>query len=334
MTNNILIFRTDRIGDLLSTCPAMLTIKKKIDNSKITLITSKKNHDYAKSFQFFDNVIMFPSKNLFEKIKFVYNLSKKKFDYILVLDGKDRSLISSIFIKSPYKVGIISEKRVSNIWKFFKIKLLNNTESKIIELLEESLKYCKISESISNYNFLNSKKDNNFSSKIKINNYLHIHLDEKWFKDLYIKRYTDINPSYNDMVNFLNLIVKKYNVLITTGLIDFKLIDNLKNNFFDKLNEKIYFKKSQNNSIYFIYKPSFEDLESLLRKSKILITCIGAITHAANSFNVEIIDIIEENCSLTYSRYTSYLSNYKTIFRNKFTLIQQKLLEHLNMKLH
>ena len=97
---------------------------------------------------------------------------------------------------------------------------------------------------------------------------------------------------------------------------------------------RIYFKKSQNNSIYFIYKPSFEDIESLLRKSKILITCIGAITHAANSFNVEIIDIIEENCSLSYSRYTSYMSNYKTIFRNKFTLIQQKLLEQLNMKLH
>ena len=38
MTNNILIFRTDKIGDLLATCPAMLTIKKKINNSKTDIL--------------------------------------------------------------------------------------------------------------------------------------------------------------------------------------------------------------------------------------------------------------------------------------------------------
>ena len=65
MTNNILIFRTDRIGDLLATCPAMLTIKKKINNSKITLITSKKNFNYAKTFSFIDDVFMFHTKNFF-----------------------------------------------------------------------------------------------------------------------------------------------------------------------------------------------------------------------------------------------------------------------------
>jgi len=30
MINNILIFRTDRIGDLLVSCPAIITIKKKV----------------------------------------------------------------------------------------------------------------------------------------------------------------------------------------------------------------------------------------------------------------------------------------------------------------
>ena len=41
--------------------------------------------------------------------------------------------------------------------------------------------------------------------------------------------------------------------------------------------------------------PTFNDIESLLRNAKILITCHGALTHAANSFNVKIVDIIEEN---------------------------------------
>ena len=39
MVNNILIFRTDKIVDLLITCPVVLTIKKHLTNSKITLIT-------------------------------------------------------------------------------------------------------------------------------------------------------------------------------------------------------------------------------------------------------------------------------------------------------
>ena len=64
MVNNILVFRTDRIGDLLVTCPAIVTIKKKIVNSKITLITSDKNYTYAKSLNIFDNVYLFPKFGL------------------------------------------------------------------------------------------------------------------------------------------------------------------------------------------------------------------------------------------------------------------------------
>ena len=48
MINDVLIFRTDRIGDLLVTCPAILTIKNNIDNCKVTLVTSKSSYDYAK----------------------------------------------------------------------------------------------------------------------------------------------------------------------------------------------------------------------------------------------------------------------------------------------
>ena len=59
MVNNILIFRTDRIGDLLYTCPALLTIKNNLSNAQITLIASKKNFAYAKSLQIFDKVDLF-----------------------------------------------------------------------------------------------------------------------------------------------------------------------------------------------------------------------------------------------------------------------------------
>ena len=45
---NILIFRTDRIGDLIFTCPTILTLKKHITDCKISLVTSEKNYKYAK----------------------------------------------------------------------------------------------------------------------------------------------------------------------------------------------------------------------------------------------------------------------------------------------
>jgi len=50
MINNILIFRTDQIGDLIVSCPFIFSFKEHYKESKITIITSKKNLEYAKKF--------------------------------------------------------------------------------------------------------------------------------------------------------------------------------------------------------------------------------------------------------------------------------------------
>ena len=70
MTKNILLFRTDRIGDFLLTCPTIKTIKELYPDSNINIVTSNKNYPYVKTFNFFKNVYKFPQKNLWEKIKF------------------------------------------------------------------------------------------------------------------------------------------------------------------------------------------------------------------------------------------------------------------------
>ena len=329
MVNNILIFRTDRIGDLLYTCPALLTIKNNLSNSQITLIASKKNFAYAKSLQIFDKVDLFPQKRLVSKIRFIYYLSRLKFDYIFIFDGKKRSIISSIFIKSRYKVAIITEKKLNRIWNFFKIKFINNKKENLINLFQESLNHCQINKKITNFDFLKNTNYNKFYSRIKIKNYLHIHLDEKWFTNLYIKTYTEINPSYEDMTDFINQLSKNYDILITTGVVDFRLIDNLKNKFFNRETDNIYYRKNLDKFIYFVYKPTFDDLVSLLRKSKILIACHGAITHAANSFDILKIDILEEGRIKFYKRFTSYLKNYHPIYRSNFSNMRTNLLSIL-----
>ena len=93
--------------------------------------------------------------------------------------------------------------------------------------------------------------------------------------------------------------------------------------------DKIYYNDFLNNSVYLINYPTFEDIESLLRSSKILISCHGAVTHAANSFNVKNIDIIEESKVKFYQRFTSYLKNYSSIYRSQFSFLQTELLNKI-----
>ena len=99
--------------------------------------------------------------------------------------------------------------------------------------------------------------------------------------------------------------------------------------FFIKENDNIYSKKYSNLSAYFINKPTFEDIESLLRNAEIFISCHCAVTHAANSFNLKIIDIIEESKKEWYSRFTLYIKEYKQIYRSKFSIIKNQLLSKI-----
>jgi len=328
MLKKILIFRTDRIGDLIVNCPAILTIKNYFDNAEITFVGSEKNVNYAKSLNIFHSIYTFPKKNLFKKINLIRLLQKKDFDYIFIFDGKERSIISSLFINSKIKVAL--SQRMKIYYKFSKIKFFKDQENTSLnDIFNNMMIYCNIKTRIKNYDYISKKKDNNFSKEISVNNYIHVHLDEKWFTNLYIKSYTDINPTYDDFIKFINSISDSENVLITTGIMDSAMIEKLKNNFFKKLDDKLFEKKNNNYSIFFVYKPSFEDIESLLKNSKTLIACHGAITHAASSFNIKIIDIIEKNMQSFYKRFTSHINNYTFVAREDFNSLKKKLYSKL-----
>ena len=331
MLKSILVFRTDRIGDLLVNYPSIITIKKYFKNSEVTLVASKKNMDYAKSLNIFESIYNFPEGNLIKKMRFIKMLRKKFFDYIFVFDGKDRSAISLIFLKSSWKVALMKSKKFNVIFNLTKIKHINNDEKTSIPMLyQEMLDKSNIKVKISNYNFLLNKEKNNFSSNINIKNYILLHLDEKWISGMYINKYKDIDPGYYEFIEFINNISLRENLVITTGIINFKLIDDLKEKYFLKVNNKIYEKNNGKKKIYLVFKPTFQDLESLLSAAKILISCHGAITHAAGSLDVKILDIIDENSNNWYQRYTSHIKNYNSIFRNKFSEIKKIIPKRIN----
>ena len=68
-----LIFRTDRIGDFLLTAIILKSIKRNESNSHITIVASKKNFDYVKSFDFIDKVILL-KKPFSKKKNFINNI--------------------------------------------------------------------------------------------------------------------------------------------------------------------------------------------------------------------------------------------------------------------
>ena len=84
--------------------------------------------------------------------------------------------------------------------------------------------------------------------KLNENTYITIHLDEKWELTNYSKSFkkalnmTDILPKLSEFENFLRSVIEKTgsNIIITTGIIKTKIIEDLKSNM-DK--KKIFMKK-------------------------------------------------------------------------------------------
>ena len=68
--SSYLIFRTDRIGDFLLTIILINSIKRNDPNSYITIISSKKNYHFIKSFKVIKEVLILKN-NLFDKIKLI-----------------------------------------------------------------------------------------------------------------------------------------------------------------------------------------------------------------------------------------------------------------------
>ncbi len=291
---NYLIFRTDRIGDFLISAILVKSLIKTYPNAKITVIASEKNFSYIKDFKYIDEVFLLKN-NFFDKIKLIFKLKKKKFDKIIIHDDKKRSKFITFFLKAESKIFVKKNNQYSHI-KIIK-DILKKTEC---DFHKDSL------------NILDDKFPKTFNSE----KYIHFHFDEKWIHDDYIKKFINIEPTKNELIGFINSIVKKSNrnLIITTGLKSPKLL----NEVLSKLtNSKIIYKNNLN----------FIDLEQVVAKSDLLISCHGAISHVAAARNIKQIDIIDK--TYDYSRWTEHFRNYNFIYRDKFNKISDQILRIL-----
>ena len=296
--NKYLIFRTDKIGDFLLSAILIKSIKRNDPNSLIYIVASEKNFNYIKSFSFIDKVFLL-KKGLINKFKLIISLNKEKFNTIIVHDSKKRSNLISLFLNKNLKISLNSN---NNISYFAEIKnILNHLnfdfENTDLDTLNNRL-----------YNKFNNLHDENVI----------FHFDEKWIYNEYIQNYTNIQPSENELKFFLNSLVKKTNkkLIITTGVNSPKILDKIFSNQFN--NQILYFKNLD-----------FFEIENLLDKSNLLISCHGAISHLATAKNIEQIDIIEQSKSTFYNKWTDHFRNYKVVNRKKFTDLSKEILSLL-----
>ena len=293
--NQYLIFRTDRIGDFLLSAILIKSIKRNDPNAFIKVVASESNFDYIKTFKIIDEVLLF-KRGFLNIFQLINKLKKNKYHSIILHDSKNRSNFISFFLKS-------------------KNKIFSDTQSSYFLDIKKILNLLNFKFDDNDLNILENRSHKKIDLPQK---FILLHFDEKWIHSEYILKYSDIEPDKNQLLSFLNTIVNKTNksIIITTGLKTPKILIKL-------------FETNLNPSISLFEDQDFADLENIINKSDLLISCHGAVSHVASANNIIQIDIIEESQIAFYKKWTHHFRNYNYIFRKNFEDLSKDIYKFL-----
>jgi ADP-heptose:LPS heptosyltransferase len=288
-----LIFRTDRVGDFLLSLSLIKIIKINHPDSKITVVASEKNVNYIKTFEVVNNVIVLKN-NFISKLKIFFNLRKEKYEAIIVHDGKNRSRLISYFLNFKKRIVCI-----------------NNLIDTQLDIIRKACIIMQLNFDLECLNFLDNRNHNLVDIPFK--NYIHLHFDEKWEYNEYIKKYTNIEPDENELIHFINSIISKNkNLVITTGKKASSILKYIKN-------------KVNKDRVQIYSNQSLLEIENIVFNSDLLITCHGWISHIASSKKIKQIDIIDD--LYPYHKWTSHFRNYNYINREAFKSLTKKIIK-------
>lgn len=319
-----LIFRTDRIGDFIISFPFIKSFKDHSPKSSISIVSSEYNSNFINKFQLISKTIPLQSKlklipKIIVLIKMIIFLRKKRYNHIIILDGKMRSFFISLFLSGDNKSILLQSKKIKLFGKIFNYKTVLNTE---IQSQTKNFSY------LANFlGFKISNKNPNIYENLNLNNkfllerkYIVLHLDEKWFSKLYYSDFTDINPNVDEIELFIkkisNVFNNDYDVILTSGS---KKINNLVNYIsnFQKINDFIFKKEINNQTITYLHNISFEDLAFTVSNSNLIICCEGAISHLSNNFNIPTLALYEKKRFQHTKFWTGHMKKIKLFERKK-----------------
>lgn len=304
----ILVFKSDRIGDLINISSVICNLKKNFPSSEITIVCSKYNSRIAKYYPDLQNIIIF-NKSFFKfSLKYFKKLYLTKYDLLLQLDGKKSSYFCSSIVNSNIKAGLVFVKNKMILNNLIIVKRPNFLISKFFTYLEPCIEDYQISNN-KDYHYLNLylnmlKRINltiysknhylpyNETNNQKFKNYLHIHIDERW------EKFNDI--FYVNFINKVNNLSNTNKIIITSNFNGNKFYFNIMDKF--KSNDNFLFKD----------KVSIEGLLNIIFYSQtVLSSHSGFIVHAAAAFQKNIIDLVPENINNELDRWVPYNISYK-----------------------
>ena len=323
-----LIFRTDRIGDFITSQLVTNSISDVSRKNQVDIVASTYNSKYIKNFKYINNIFIFDkTKNkILDFFNLFLQIKNKNYDYLIVLDGKRRSFLSGIFINSKIKICFLKDFYPKYLIGLFYNKYIKNTETntqyKNFQILLNYLdiKSPKLINYYKNYKFI--------KNKFKLQKpYVHLHLDEKWFKDYYFHDFDYMNLKAVSIYKFLQALIKKFkcNIVITQGFKKVRIMDEFKTKYFKNIKDPET--KIAKKTVKFIEQSSFRDLENIVLYSKILICCEGAISHVSHSLNKKTIALIQKDRLTSTNFWIGHMNNIKTVFRNDIKQVTKDILK-------
>ena len=330
-----LIIRTDRLGDFYQTIPYINCLARTYGEKNVDILVKKHIYFHIKKKKYlFNKLYFFEENGIFNKVFLILRLRKNNYKQIIIFDGKDRSIILSKFLNTDKIFLTYPKKKINFFTKmFFSKKYITFFDNRTISL---KYLYKGILDNLGariikkDYKILLHKnvKQINIFKKENISNkkYILIHLDEKWFSDFYIKKFTNIVLKKNDFLLFLKKIIKKCktNLIITTGTIKLPFITELSNKYFNISKGGYCYLKFGKYKIILLKEISIYNLEIITMNANNVITCHGPLSLLTGSFNINLIDIIEKTQEKWYYRHTTHIMKYNKLYRTKFNKLSEK----------
>jgi heptosyltransferase III len=110
---NVLILRTDHLGDLLLSTPLIRTMRTALPGRHFTLVASPANAGALGGWDALDEIRVFDSRwPLVRKREFVRELRKTRWDLCLTLSPRTPSYVLGFLSGAPIRAGIIYSRRL------------------------------------------------------------------------------------------------------------------------------------------------------------------------------------------------------------------------------
>ena len=119
---NVLILRTDHLGDLLLSTPLIRQLRSALPGRRFTLVTSPANSGALSDWDAIDDTRLFdPKWPLLQKWRFARELGREPWDLCLTLSPRTASYLLGWLSGAPLRAGIIYSRRIlarllSSLW--------------------------------------------------------------------------------------------------------------------------------------------------------------------------------------------------------------------------